>query len=50
MIGHHHTVGQHVEGVERRIDRDICFRHLPLDGIGKAEEKRVARGEDDDRK
>ena len=48
MIRHHEAVGQHLKGVESRINHDIGLRHLALDGIGEAEEKRVARGEDDD--
>ena len=46
MIGHHQSVGQHLEGVECRIDHDFRLGHLPLDGVRKAKEERVAGSED----
>ena len=30
------------------INHHLCLRHLPPDGIGKAEEQRIATGENDD--
>ena len=38
-------MSQHLEGVEGRIDDDVCFRHLTLDRIGETKEERVATGE-----
>ena len=42
-------MGQHLQGVEGGIKHYLSFRHLALDGIGKAEEQRVARSEDNER-
>ena len=39
---------QQLQGVESGIEHDLCLRHLPPDGVGKAKEEWVARGEDDD--
>ena len=50
VVGYHESVGQHLEGVERGIDHNLCLGHLAADGVGKAEEEWVARGEDDDGK
>ena len=41
-------MSQHLQGVERGIDHDLSLWQLSLDGIGKAEEQRIATGEDDD--
>ena len=49
VVGQQQSVGQHLQGVERRVEHDFCFRHLPADGVGKAEEERVARGKDNKR-
>ena len=38
MVGHYQTVGQHLQGVEGRVEDNLCLRHLPFDGVGKAEE------------
>ena len=48
VIGHHQSVGQELQGVERWINRNLSLRHLALDGVGKTKEQRVATGEDDD--
>ena len=50
VIGHHEAVSQQLERVERRKDHHLGIRHLPANGVGKAEEKGIARGEDDDGK
>ncbi len=41
-------MSQHLQGVERGINHHLRLRHLPFDGIGKAEEQRIATGKDDD--
>ena len=35
VIRHQQSVGQHLQGVERRIDDDVGLGHLALDGIRK---------------
>ena len=45
VIRHHQSMSQHLEGVEGRIDDDVCFRHLALDRIGETKEERIATGE-----
>ena len=47
VIGHHQPVSQHLQGIEGRIYYDFCFRHFSLDGVGKTEEERVTRSEND---
>ena len=42
VIRHHETVRQHLQGIEGGEDLNVCIRMFPLDGIGKAEEQRVA--------
>ena len=41
-------MGQHLQGVKGRIKLNLSLRHLPPDGVGKAEEQRIATGEDND--
>ena len=41
-------MSQHLQRVERREQFDVGFRHAFADGVGKAEEERVAAGEDND--
>ena len=48
VIRHHQSMGQHLERIEGGIDHNLCLWHLPLDGIGKAKEERIAAGKDDD--
>ena len=47
VIRHEQTVSQQLQGVERWVEHHLCFRHLASDGVSKAEEQRVAGGEDD---
>ena len=46
VIRHHQAVGQHLQGVEGRIDHDFRLGHPALDGVCKTEEQRVAAGKD----
>lgn len=48
VIGHHKPMSEKLQGVEGGIDLYLGLGHLPLDGIGKTEEERVATGEDYD--
>ena len=48
VIGHHQSVGQHLQRVKRRINHNFRLGHLPFDGICKTKEQRVATGEDND--
>ena len=41
-------MGQHLEGIESRVEHYLCLRHLPLDSVGKTEEQGIAAGEDDE--
>ena len=41
-------MGQHLEGIESRVEHYLCLRHLPLDGVCKAKKQRIATGEDDE--
>ena len=50
MIRQDEAVRQHLQGVECRIDLDVGFGELASERIGEAEEERVARGKDDNRK
>ena len=41
-------MGQLLQRVEGGIETDLSLGQLPLDGIGKAEEERIARGKHND--
>jgi len=45
VVRHDEAVRQHLQGVECGINLDIGFGELAAERVGKAEEKRVARGE-----
>ena len=46
VVGHYQPVCQHLQGIEGRIEHNLCIRHFVFDGIGKAKEQGVARGKD----
>ena len=48
VVGHDQPMGQQLQRVEGGIERYLSLGHLAADGVGNAEEQRVAAGEDDD--
>ena len=40
-------MGQHLQGIKRGIELNLCLRHLAFDGIGKAKEQGITTGEND---